>query len=620
MKTYEERAALVAEKLCRKRKEQKKMRATVSKLSAVTAVVLLVGLLLFYPYPNTPPSVDRYADSPYYNVIQKINVLNYRPPEYANNFERFWGEYVVPKRGEQAGPPSSPNQSGVLTVIKPTYEEVTDNQVAGVIEADIFKRSDKHIYHLKGTELRVYEIAGEDSKEVGSYTVGSFDGKFDETATYYGTSEMYLSQDCTTVTLLMHGSTKALGYMTVVMNLDVTDPQNIREMDYVCIRGSLTSSRMVDGKLLLVCNYYSYSADFDRPETFIPGYGKPNNMELLKAEDILCPDTATKSDYTVLAKVDGQTLEVEGIKALLSYTGEVYVSSNAIYAIQTYAEKTNKGLNQRTSTAMTKVTGISYSHGLEVLGTVTLEGNIRNQYFMDEYEGILRVVTNTNVTTYREEYGQYDSISASLGERVRNVNLYCIDLGNWEAVSSVLGFAPEGEQAESVRFDGKMGYVCTAEVITLSDPVYYFDLSDPGNITWTDTGTIDGYSTSLIQLTDGFLVGVGLGDRTQTKIEVYRETEDSVISVAVWEADAGFSREYKSYFIDREKGLIGLALDGWKQSGSEYVLLQFDGNALTEVLRVRIEDTYMEDVRACLIDGYFYILDNRGLTVEKLRY
>ena len=187
-----------------------------------------------------------------------------------------------------------------------------------------------------------------------------------------------------------------------------------------------------------------------------------------------------------------------------------------------------------------------------------------------------------------------------------NVNLYCVDLSDWKIEASVIGFAPAGEEATSVRFDGPKAYVCTAEVIRFTDPVYFFDLSDLSNITYTDTGIIDGYSTSLIQLGNGYLMGVGYSKSGGLKIEIYENTENGVVSVCVYERQATFSENYKAYFIDRERQLIGLAVYPW-DGGREYILLHFDGEQLNLVNTLYFSGL-MEHVRATLIDDYFYVL------------
>ena len=98
---------------------------------------------------------------------------------------------------------------------------------------------------------------------------------------------------------------------------------------------------------------------------------------------------------------------------------------------------------------------------------------------MDERDGILRVVTGT-------EKGRYPA-AALVGQNNAgfvsspNANLYCVSLAadGWQVVGQDIGFAPDGETLQSVRFNGQYAYVCTAVTVTLNDPVYFFDLSDP---------------------------------------------------------------------------------------------------------------------------------------------
>ncbi len=621
MKTYDERSRDVAEKMGNLKKRRSRNRV-ITGISLCLTVVLIAAL--FLPYDKNPPSVERYARNPYYKVIKKLNQLTYRPPQYDNAAEQLYGDLsnvlgvMVPEdmmNGSAAAPGDAGGEGN-------TYVEVTDNQVQGVIEADIFKRSDKYLYYLSGTLLKVYEIAGEDTTEVGSFSLLGFNAQdvMEDSSdyAYVNTAEMYLSADCTTVTLVINGYSKAIGSVTVLLNLDVTDPENITQLDYVLFPGNLISSRMADCKLLLTYNYrVSSDLDYDEPETYVPSYGKPGDMTYIDPKDIICPDTARDTRYTVICQVDGKTLAVEDSKALLSYAQELYVSENAIYATHSFSEKKKVDSDVYYTQTMTKITGIGYGEKLQYWGSIDIEGNVKNQYAMDEYENILRVVTNTSYASYVEHRGELTS-NVETGVRKRNVSLYCIDLNAWEVEALVGGFAPDGETAESVRFDGAAAYICTAEVITLTDPVYFFDLSDLENITYTDTGTIDGYSSSLVQLGDGFLMGIGFGDERQLKIEVYEEYQDQVVSVDAWEEQANFSPAYKSYLIDRENDLVGLAIQQWDSGDCQYLLLHFDGYELHEVLRVELEYHGIDTTRACIIGEHIYILTQGGLLVEKL--
>jgi uncharacterized secreted protein with C-terminal beta-propeller domain len=208
-----------------------------------------------------------------------------------------------------------------------------------------------------------------------------------------------------------------------------------------------------------------------------------------------------------------------------------------------------------------------------------------------------------------------------------SASLYVFDDATGALLGSVEHFAPVGETVESVRFDGTAAYVCTAVVVTLSDPVFFFDLSDPANITYTDTGVIEGYSTSLINLGEGFLLGIGVGDTwSSLKIEVYEEDPaagNGVASVDAWVMEnTGYSAEYKSYYIDRENDLIGLPIYENSSGTTKYVLLHFDGYRLRPIVTLPIKNSSagsrltLEAVRATIIEEDLYVLAADQLVVR----
>ena len=622
MKTYSERVTDVQKKIRIHKRNKRIITGSCLMLS-----VAILALVLFLPYQTMPPDVSRYQSSEYYGLICKLNELTFVKPRYTNRFEYLVDHVRLPGfKGGTAAPGDAPT-SDLMNSAAGEYVEVTDNQVQGVTESDIIKRSDKYIYYLTGSNLDIYSIDGENSKLVGNHEICEFDFPEDYKQTGWGWSadnvEMYLSKDCTTITVVLDYIDDELGSCVLIVNLDVTDPADVQTAGYVFLPGNIISTRMAEGQLLLTYNYRvkADSIDYAVPETYVPTYGKPGSMQTLPAQNIVCPETADAARYTVVCSLDSRTLEVRGSVALLGYSQQLYVSRDTLYATHSYGGQTEKNLDGHfTYTAMTEITGISYADGkLSVLGSVQLDGSVKDQYSMDQYDGILRVVTTTSEQERKEYSNQIHSGVAIFSSR-QNVNLYCVDLSDWSVAASVVGFAPEGEEATSVRFDGVNAYVCTAEIITLTDPVYFFDLSDLNNITWTDTGTITGYSTSLINIGEGYLLGIGYGDARQLKIEVYEQTQTGVASVCAWQIDATFSEQYKSYFIDRENNLVGLAMrDYW--SGGRYVLLQFDGYELQTVLQVPLDEyTAPGTARAFLADGYFYILEaSNGLLVQKVR-
>ena len=186
-----------------RRKEPQKISAK-RKVTVICAACLLLvlGLWLFIPFNTSPPDVSAYEGSEYYGVIQRLNLITYRKPADKNNFEKYILNFFRAFKGATAEDMSDAYGSEP-TSGDPMYVELTDNQVTDVIEGDRFKRSDRCLYYLNYDKLQVYGIAGTESALAGSYTlsfadVGSKGGKY----MMYDTWEMYLSEDCTTVTVV----------------------------------------------------------------------------------------------------------------------------------------------------------------------------------------------------------------------------------------------------------------------------------------------------------------------------------------------------------------------------------------------------------------------------------
>ncbi len=647
--------------------------------ACVSLVVTSVSLWLFLPYEkadegagaldknNLPSALRAYENSEYLDLMYafyKYDKAHASRPK--NNFENYVEDFLddlldafMPKMGSAADGDRMPNASAPTygdgfnfsineaadSVNKGDggeYVETTDNQVAGVIEADLFKRTTSHIFYLdlNNAVIRVYSIAGEESCLVSTYNIKSDD----ERGFLSYSTQMFLSQDGKTLTLVGNKSdiitydveTKKEKYLSAasIISLDVSDPENIKENSRFAITGNFITARFVDGKILLMTQFNTYGFDYSDMSAFVPQIDTGDGFKPIPAEDIIFPEELTSKYYTVVTQLDGETLALEGAAACLGYSTEIYVSADKLFLTRSYNDYfygEDDGVRIVRNVPVTEILALGYGNGsFENLGQITVEGSIKNQYSLDEYEGILRVVTTTRGTKYSggevKINGSYvveltDSVSTV--SVPSNAALYCIDLSTWQIVGEVKDFAPAGETVESVRFDGTNAYVCTAVVITLTDPVYFFDLSDMSNITYTDTGVIEGYSSSLVNFGDGILLGIGYGDDLNTlKIEVYAENGDKVESLCSYERKKVlFAEEYKSYFIDRERGLIGLAISDRtkRENMCEYILLAFNGYELVEAEQVGFENYIdLSNVRATLIDDYFYIMGYDNFEVVKI--
>ena len=557
------------------------------------------------------------------------------------NGDFYYGDVVEEKQDIVADfletylPEVAPTPDDTLGETSNSSVEVTDNQVEGVAEGDRFKRSNTHIFYLdRCGVLKVYTIEGLDSKDVNSLHIAANveeECALTEKICNVEVKEMFLSPDAKTLTIIaVFSSVEDGAIYTGIVNYDVSTPENIEKRAGVIMSGDYLSARFIDGKLLVMSSqtiyekklYVEEKIDFSNEKNYLPCISDVNgDLETFAEDDILIPENTSRLCYTNVTVRDGETLESLGEKALFSHSTDAYVTKDRIYLTSVWAKMTEKS-SSTVRDAMTDITCLKIGNGeLTEEGVVTVRGYVKDQYSMDEYEGILRVVTTTNSTEYhnsnRVSYGYDERFSIATATGQSNASLYCIDASTFELVSEVVDFAPPYEEVQSARFDGTTGYVCTS--IEMSDPVFFFDLSDVNNITYKDTGTIEGYSTSLVNLKDGFLLGFGVVNWSDAKIEVYRETEDGVESFSDYTVrSADISHEHKAHYINRD-GLIGFGVNRHYGSGEcEYILLGFnETSGLFKILSCEIGYD-LDSVRATFIDGYFYILHSDGLTVKQI--
>ncbi len=583
----------------------------------VAGFIILIGvaLFLFLPLNNNRINTTPYEDSEYYSLIQVIEP--YRQEAMAlpfdNNFELILSLIGTIFRGLFIGgtdvmSPMVPEED--MMGAGSEYVETTDNQVSGVIEGDLIKTTTTHLFHYSYSNIMIYELNGENTERTAI-----FDIKKVLDAKSYNEHEMYLTADGKTAIIVIDYTTRDNKGRVGVIFLDVADPANPSFSGMLSIDGDYNTSRLVGDKLLLMSEYYFaiHNVDYDDPHTYVPTVTRNGEDSLLTMDEIFAPDGVNASRYTVVASIDIGSREITGANGLLNFTDTVYVSENNVYVTREYTDETKTEDNKIIIETKTDIAVLGYTEGSLERQVITVSGSVLNQYSIDEREGHLRVVTSTNKRADKNDFGSFPIITQS-------ASLYIVDLSSCSTVASVEDFAPQGEEVASVRFDGDTLYVCTAVVVTFTDPVFFFDLSDYSNITYTDTGVIEGFSTSLINLGEGFLLGIGRDNWSQCKVEVYEEQAGQVVSVAEFIFDGRYSENYKDYFINREENLFGFGVDYDSKYGSSYVLLQFDGYDLNVVSVMEFNNYYGMPTgsRGILRDGYFYLVNDRGVTVLDL--
>lgn len=574
---------------------KRKNTVKITKLCALVATIaLMVSSLTVYLLMPYSDHLARYSESDYYEVIKALDKLE-STPVFKNRFDKLSSMALsalasfAPKGGNNidmdAAPPTSDRGDGAGD-----YVETTDNQTAGVIEADLFKRTSTHVFYLYGSSVLSYSIEKDLSELKCSYDL---DLPSDMKYKLGGTAEMYLSEDAKTLTVIYPYVTDENKYAVSVMMLDVENPEEIKARQRATFGGSYLSSRLVGDRLLVFTSFAFDNVDYRDPETFVPTVTVGSETVCVSPDSIVIPEKMGAKRYTVVSVLDESTADLVGTLALLSYAETVYVSDSSVYAVGT-PFRDSRG-------SFTDITRIDYlSDSLSENMTYTVRGRVLNQYSLDEYEGVLRVVTSTD----------------------SSASLYCMDKENGNMIGKVESFAPSGEEVTSVRFDGESAYVCTAVRVTFTDPVFFFDLSDYSDISYTGTGYIDGFSSSLINYGD-ILLGIGEDDSTTLKVEIYAEIEGAVVPLDSYKLVGEASEIYKSYFVDREGMLFGFGAQLFTPSALEapyrYVLLSIRDGELYELVNIPVFSG-VDMMRAFLDDGWLYVLgasDFRAVRVGK---
>ena len=373
----------------------------------------------------------------------------------------------------------------------------TNEQVAGVNEADIVKTDGRFIYVATGESIKVYDSNNGKPvlRDEIKMTVDAATGQ------YVQFSEMYIDD----------GRLVVLGSRNKFENWIRPIPEPMEEMEssimpyresrsYVwCgiysvdengksdlikeieVEGSMLSSRKKDDTVYMVINKYMYRYGMDY-EGIVPMFRDTvlgDEYRELSIDKIMYYPKRASSNYLIVAAVDiFDETKAATIEAFLGSGNMVYMSDNALYvAGQDY----NSFWGSITNIAKFTVDGTKIGFA----GGGMVEGTILNQFSMDEYEGNLRVATSN---------WQRENVNA----------LYVLDK-NLNEAGSVENIAP-GERIYSVRFMGDKGYIVTFRQI---DPLFVLDLSDPDSPRITGELKVPGFSSYLHPLSEDIILGIG---------------------------------------------------------------------------------------------------------------
>ncbi len=498
----------------------------------------------------------------------------------------------------------------------------TNIQVLGVDEADIVKTDGSYIYAI--VEDYLYIIKAENGNlEISSKI--SAKTSDDKTTSYY--SEMYLKDNYLIIIKkynqyydlgpMEEGPTKIMPEMYFINNqelaiviYDITDKTNPVLTNELSQSGSYVSSRMINDNLYVITNHYVYGEILpDDATTYVPIL-KGTETKPVAINDILIAPNANSSSYLTITGLDIKNADdFISSKAVLGSSSNIYADSDNIY-IAGYGS-VKEGNTYVSKTDLMKFSTVQGQINLVATGVVN--GNILNQFSMDEYNGNFRIVTTSNDYTFTEKTTD-DSITIDNQTNQSKNNLYVLNK-DLNVISKIEGLA-EGEQVYSVRFDNEIAYFVTFK---RTDPLFVVDLSNPTNPVIKSELKIPGFSEYLHVYNEKYLFGLGKeadleGRVTGLKISMFdiQNKSDVTEKYKLILGDNSFwseaSYNHKAILVSNENNLIGFPVE------NKYVIYKFIDNVGFEKLG-QVEMDYFNEygyyygsTRGLYIDDFFYVI------------
>ncbi len=430
---------------------------------------------------------------------------------------------------------------------------------------------------------------------------------------------------------------------TVVLTYDISDKTEPALFSSLTLEGAYAECKIVDGYVYIFAELKKSVNDINEVLTencteaeATKAYAPMINGEILPADCVYMIEGSSYNVYNIIAVMDMTDMsKFYDIKAVMGAGDALnrYVSSNNMYFISDigydyenvykYGEE-----NQIIQLAcQSQILRFSYDKGiLTPTGCVNINGNVGDEFDIDEYDGYLRMAVSS---TYRDVVYKQETADGENGASASPLDDYSIIIKGISSMSSLyiydenlqlVGSIPELQEEEEVygvRFDGDIAYIVTYRQ---TDPLFTVDLSDPTSPKVMGALKIPGFSTYLHKWDDNKLVGIGYDAKQMVKISTYDITDKyDVKEVEVCSPDSVYWSEalydHKAVFISPDKNLIGFSSEGYilnelggGQFMNMYKIFSYVDGKLTEVISCNLDEKVYYSTRAMYIDEYIYIV------------
>lgn len=442
------------------------------KYAAILAPVIIMLLLVSIISLSANFTGNNYG---LYSVKDEIDfkrILSYNN-DYDFGFDEFDkqtdtnGKQDILEGANSAKPSTGPAGE------KGDYSE-TNNQENNVDEADIVKTDGKKIYYYNKTRNQIYV-----------YNVLSSDLEFIKLNNDFQNGLLYLSNKY----LIM------LGFDNSKVLVNIYDKETLDIVLTYNNHGYLVDSRVTKEVLYIVYNQRNVT---NKPTDYLN-----DELQNYDYEEIKYSRLTINEGYTYIVAVDLNTLEFNSIVQLgANRWTTVYATENSIYlAVSEYCYKLDEaiigkaffgGSSTQTTIFRYELDGININYK----GIIITEGSVKDQFFLDEYEGHLRVVLERIV-------------DSSNSNKLEVYDLSDVDnTGVIKKVASIdEGIGKPRESIKSVKFSDNS---CLIVTYLVTDPLYYIDLTNQLKPYIKGEYQEPGYNTYLHYLSDSLAIGFGV--------------------------------------------------------------------------------------------------------------
>lgn len=372
-----------------------------------------------------------------------------------------------------------------------TYSK-TNVQVENVDEADIIKNDGKYIYTASSNsenKISIYKPDGKKVKLMSQIEYNNVDD--DENEAFI--SDIYIYNNSLIAQSYSYDENSwEYTNIDIYSLADIKKPKKIYSFSQ---QGSYVSSRITNGKLLVVSNRYISSDLCKTDEDYLPKTKINSAEKNLSPKDIFIVNDSNSESFLIVSEIDILSKENTVVSKAIAGAGtNIYCNENNLYIANSIWDDQNQARRIKDISPIlkfnTEIYKIDITSGIKFTAKATVSGAVNNQFSMDEYAGNFRIATTAS------------------DEKSNDINkLYVFD-SSLKKLGEIEGFA-KGESIQAVRFSGNTAYVITYEN---TDPLFVIDLSNPQKPKIKGSVKISGFSTNLIPISSDQLLGIGYAD------------------------------------------------------------------------------------------------------------